>query len=65
MQRGCRSALVKRRREKYQGFAAEEILMGSDWLDAAGFAAAGALGGFIYWGSNLVFTHLRTILRSR
>jgi len=39
--------------------------MGSDWLDAAGFAAAGALGGFLYWGSNVLFTRLRTLLRVR
>jgi hypothetical protein len=39
--------------------------MGSDWVAAAGFAAAGAIGGFIYWGSSVLFTRLRTRLRAR
>jgi hypothetical protein len=39
--------------------------MGSDWMTAAQVVAAGALGGLIYWGSVLVFTRLRTILRAR
>jgi hypothetical protein len=39
--------------------------MGSDWLAAAGFAAAGAFGGFVYWGSKLLFTRLRLIMRAR
>lgn len=39
--------------------------MGADWLDAAGFAAAGALGGLIYWGSSVLFERVRTILRAR
>lgn len=39
--------------------------MESDWLVAGVYAAAGALGGFIYWGSTQVLTRLRTILRAR
>jgi hypothetical protein len=39
--------------------------MGSDWVTAAQVVAAGALGGFIYWGSALLFTRLRTMLRAR
>jgi hypothetical protein len=39
--------------------------MGSDWLVAAEIVAAGAFGGFIYWGSNVLFTRLRMILRAR
>jgi hypothetical protein len=39
--------------------------MGSDWVTAAQVVAAGALGGFIYWGSNVLFTRLRTLLRAR
>lgn len=39
--------------------------MGSDWVAAASFAAAGAFGGFVYWGSSLIFTRIRLILRSR
>ncbi len=39
--------------------------MGSDWLVAGEVIAAGALGGFIYWGSNVLFTRLRIILRPR
>jgi hypothetical protein len=65
MQRNLRSALAKRARRRYQKFAAEEIFMGSDWVTAAQVVAAGAFGGFIYWGSTLVFTRLRTILRAR
>jgi hypothetical protein len=38
--------------------------MGSDWVTAAQVVAAGALGGFIYWGSALLFTRLRTMLRA-
>jgi len=39
--------------------------MDSDWITAAQVVAAGALGGFIYWGSTIVFTRLRVILRAR
>jgi hypothetical protein len=46
-------------------FAAEEISMESDWVVASVYAAAGAFGGFIYWGSTLLFTRLRTLLRAR
>ncbi len=49
----------------YQDFAAEEIFMGSDWVDAAGFAAAGAFGGFIYWGFNVLYARVRLIMRGR
>jgi hypothetical protein len=44
---------------------AAEIYMGSDWVVAGEVIAAGAIGGFIYWGSALVFTRLRMILRAR
>ncbi len=39
--------------------------MGSDWLIAGQVMAAGAFGGFIYWGSSVVFTRLRALLRAR
>ena len=39
--------------------------MESDWVVAGVYAAAGALGGFIYWGSTQLFTRLRMILRAR
>jgi hypothetical protein len=39
--------------------------MDSSWVAAGVYAAAGALGGFIYWGSALVITHLRTLIRAR
>jgi hypothetical protein len=39
--------------------------MGSDWAAAASFAAAGALGGFIYWSSRAIFERIRVILRPR
>jgi hypothetical protein len=65
MQRTCHSALVKPAHGKYQEFAAEEIFMGSDWVTAAQVVVAGAFGGFIYWGSTLVFTRLRAMIRAR
>lgn len=39
--------------------------MDSDWVVAGVYAAAGALGGFIYWGSSQLLTRLRTLLRAR
>lgn len=39
--------------------------MGSDWITAAQVVAAGAFGGVIYWGSTVLFTRLRTIMRPR
>jgi hypothetical protein len=39
--------------------------MGSDWVTAAQVVVAGAFGGFIYWGSTLVFTRLRAMIRAR
>jgi hypothetical protein len=39
--------------------------MGSDWVTATQVMVAGAFGGFIYWGSALLFTRLRTMLRVR
>jgi len=39
--------------------------MGSDWMAAASIAAAGALGGFIYWGSVLLVERIRLLLRAR
>lgn len=39
--------------------------MDSDWMIAGVYAAAGAIGGLIYWGSLQVITRLRVILRAR
>lgn len=39
--------------------------MGSDWLIAGEVIAAGALGGFVYWGSTALLTRLRLIMRAR
>jgi hypothetical protein len=39
--------------------------MDSDWVTAAQVVAAGALGGFLYWGSAVLFTRLRTMRRAR
>jgi hypothetical protein len=59
------SALAKHTRRRYQKLAAEEIFMGSDWVTVAQVVAAGAFGGFIYWGSTVLFTRLRTLIRAR
>jgi hypothetical protein len=39
--------------------------MDSEWLVAVGVAAAGALGGFIYWGSSALVARVQTFLRPR
>ncbi len=39
--------------------------MGSDWLIAGEVIAAGAFGGFVYWGSTVLLTRLRLIMRAR
>lgn len=39
--------------------------MGTDWNTAAQVIVAGALGGFIYWGSALAIQRLRGFLRAR
>ncbi len=39
--------------------------MGPDWMAAGVYAAAGALGGLLYWGSQQVIARLRIILRAR
>lgn len=39
--------------------------MESEWLLAASVAAAGALGGFIYWGSSVLLARIQAFLRPR
>lgn len=39
--------------------------MAADWVTGLSFAAAGAIGGFIYWGSSLLFERVRARLRAR